>query len=395
MLIFLETPKIPTGAVWRPALWVFGRYRTAVQSFEQSGPRTSEWANRLDLFANLRLTGTERLLVGLRPLDALGGAGYNFAPEAGDKGWQDDIDTQLKHLFFEGDVGELLPFLDPDDSRALDYGFAVGRQTLNLQEGLLLNDAIDLVGLTRNSLQPPGVANLRITGLYGWNGIHRHDQREDTTAQLWGLLSEWDWRNSTLTLDLLYTLTDEGQDLFSGGLSALQRLGRFNTSLRLLASLPPDKEAGPATRGALLFSEISLTPHATHDVFYCNSFWAIGDFVSAARGPLAGGPLGRTGLLFAAANLGRFGAPLDNQARRVFGGSIGRQFLFGFRRQLILEISGRRDTDSTPEGALATGARYQQAWGRRTVLVMEAFTGWRQNDDQRPLGGRIETLIKF
>ena len=61
-----EGIELPTGAVWTPALWVFGSYRTALQYFDR-GPtdQLEEWRNRLDLFANVHMTPTERLLVGL------------------------------------------------------------------------------------------------------------------------------------------------------------------------------------------------------------------------------------------------------------------------------------------------------------------------------------------
>ncbi len=47
--------KLPTGAVWTPCLWVFGTFRSAFQTYESVGPpgRNTEWANRLDLFANV------------------------------------------------------------------------------------------------------------------------------------------------------------------------------------------------------------------------------------------------------------------------------------------------------------------------------------------------------
>ena len=62
--------ELPTGAVWRPSLWVFGTHRMAVQTFDNGADTPmSEWAHRLDLFANLKLSASERLLIGLRPLD--------------------------------------------------------------------------------------------------------------------------------------------------------------------------------------------------------------------------------------------------------------------------------------------------------------------------------------
>ena len=49
--------ETPTGAIWRPAFWVFGEYRGALQYFDRGDP-SAEWTNRLDLFGQLNLSGT-------------------------------------------------------------------------------------------------------------------------------------------------------------------------------------------------------------------------------------------------------------------------------------------------------------------------------------------------
>ncbi len=61
--------KLLTGAVWQPRFWLYGTQRTALQHFDNGpGESTTEWMNRLDLFGNLQLTGTERVLIGMTPL---------------------------------------------------------------------------------------------------------------------------------------------------------------------------------------------------------------------------------------------------------------------------------------------------------------------------------------
>ncbi|MFP6762675.1 MAG: hypothetical protein VB858_03630, partial [Planctomycetaceae bacterium] len=137
----------PHGAVWRPSVWVYGQYRTQFAARNDPGVRRfTELAHRLNIFGQLNLTGTERVILGMRPLDEeihrpngrLGREfnGYDF--QEGDRidGWNDEVQT----LFFEGDFGELFPNLDPWDSRRLDYGFTVGRQAMIAQQGLLIND---------------------------------------------------------------------------------------------------------------------------------------------------------------------------------------------------------------------------------------------------------------
>ena len=184
--------EIPTGAVWQPSLLVFGQYRTAVQTFD-SGPSTrTEWANRLDLFANLQLSGTERFFLGLRPLDDNGRfTGYTFEPDSLEGG-RSEFNLRPSHFFFEGDFGELFPGLDRDDSGALDIGFSVGRQPILLQDGLLVNDRIDSLVVTRNTAFAKNVSNLRVSGLVGWNDLERGNNVQTSDSQIVGLLVEAD-----------------------------------------------------------------------------------------------------------------------------------------------------------------------------------------------------------
>ena len=78
---------MPTGAVWQPDFIVFGTARTAIQTFDNGLAQITEWASRLDIYGNLFLTPTERILIGFRPLDINGleYSGYRFSPNA--DGW--------------------------------------------------------------------------------------------------------------------------------------------------------------------------------------------------------------------------------------------------------------------------------------------------------------------
>lgn len=386
--------EVPGGAVWQPSLTVFGTYRTSLQVFDNGTETFSEWANRLDLYANLQLTGTERILAGIRPLDQRGRfTGYEFNPNRED-GWVNEFNATLTTLFFEGDLAELLPDLDPREQRGLDWGFSVGRQPLFIQEGMLINDDIDAVGITRNTIFPKGGSNLRLTFLYGWNEIDRDDNREGDSTHLFGLFTESDWPNRTVALDVVYILDDDNEtDGVFWGASTVQRFGHLNTAFRLLGSNALHDESDAVSDGYLLFGEISWTPKRTDDVAYVNAFWGIDNFASAARGPSTGGPLGRTGILFSAVGLGRYGAALGNRADESAGGAIGYQmFSTDHRRQLIVEFGGRRGTDGE-DGTLALGARYRHALGQRTVLQLDAFGAFQSDDDA--FGLRAELRYEF
>ena len=105
-----EGIRTPTGAIWRPAFWVWGEFRTAIQYFDNGvGDPAAEFANRLDLFGQINLSGTERIVYGVRPFDKenAAGTGRRFLGadfrDGGLPGGNGDTQT----LFFEGDVGEI------------------------------------------------------------------------------------------------------------------------------------------------------------------------------------------------------------------------------------------------------------------------------------------------
>jgi hypothetical protein len=383
---------LPTGAVWRPALWIFGTARTSVQSFDNGAARTSEWANRVDLYANLRLSGTERFLFGMRPLDATGGVGYTFNNGGN---WQNTFNRTVTSAFFEGDLGEIFPFLDPSDRGAVDIGFAVGRQDLAFQRGVMINDNLDAVGMTRNSLRPFGMSNLRITTVFAWNHVHRRGVL-DPSAKLLGVFTESDFSGTTIDIDGAFVSADPATGTaFYGGVSAVQTLGRFSTTFRAVTSLPVGDPTPIATRGLLLEGQLSWTPHRTENLAYVNAFAAIGTYTSAARQPLAGGPLEGLGILFSAPGIGRYGSALDDRAAHVVGASGGYQMFFDHtRRQLVLELAGRKDTNGSDTGAGGIGARLEQAVGRRFVVRLDGFGVAQQVLGVR-LGARLETMMKM
>ncbi|MEZ5978676.1 MAG: hypothetical protein R3F34_10700 [Planctomycetota bacterium] len=391
-----------TGAVWQPSLLVYGTLRTGFSRYDTPTTVRTELVSRLDLFGNLQLSGTERLLVGLRPLDQDGRfTRYVFSPDDapdGD-GFQDEFNAELTTLFFEGDFGELFPGLDRRDQRTYDVGFSVGRQPYSLQDGLLLDDRIDAIGITRNSLLPSGTSNLRVTGVLGVGDLHRGDNVEDDDALLLALSSEADLPYSTVGIDAVWVADTGGSDtdaLFAG-VGAVQRIGRVNTSFRAMTSQPLHGESSAAGRGGLLFAELSRELEHSHDQVYATAFAGLGDFTSAARGPENGGPLGRAGILFAAVGLGGYPAALGNDAKDALGGALGFQTYLGDereRRQLVLEVGGRAGTDGSAADAVALGSRYQVAFGRHGVVVVDGYLVGR-HDIGPSAGLRFEVQFKF
>ena len=149
-------------------------------------------------------------------------------------------------------------------------------------------------------------------------------------------------------------------------------------------------------RASFYSLKTSWTPHHTEDLVYLNTFWAIDQFTSPARGPLMGSPLGQTGVLLAAVGLGRYVAPIPNRTDNLAGGSFGYQMFYdGTRTQLTWEVGGVKETKG-PEnrGMVATGWRYPKAIGQHYVLGADTFVGKREGEDVST-GARTEFLVRF
>jgi hypothetical protein len=409
--------ELRTGAVWRPSIWVFGGYRANfARRSEPGGPRFFEFAHRLDLFAQLNLSGTERIVVGMRPLDeeifnpaGMGRLGREFNGYDFQNGdWIDGWNADFQTAFFEGDFGEIFPNLDYWDSKQLDFGFSAGRMAILAQQGLLINeDLIDAVTVTRNTISGRGNLNLRITGVYAFNNVTRNDTAfraiYDDESRLYALLTESDFASSTVNADIVYVATDNDAigDVVVWGVSAIQRVHghhhHYNTSFHFLGSHPTGDETATAGQGELLVARTSWTPHHGLDSIYVNAFWGIDEFTSAARGPLMGGPLGGSvGILFAATGLGRYGPAISNNVANSYGGAIGYQLQFdGTRKQVIVELGVRDDTDSgSGTGAIAGGIRYRQAIGQHLIWQLDGFVGSRESVGLSD-GLRAEIQVKF
>lgn len=394
--------ELPTGAVWTPALWVFGDYRTGLNYFNPPNANdTSEWAHRLDLFFNLELSPTERILFGIQPLHRRGEfTQVSFEPDARNSEFK--LNRHVETLFFEGEFGEIFPNLTPNDNEGLDFGFSVGRQPIFFQEGIMFNDVIDAVALTRDTIQLPGYSpDMRLTALYGWANVQRDNNTLDKDAHVFGLFSETDFRKSTVNVDAAYVLSsfNNGGDSAHFGAATIQRIGLYNTAFRINGSVSLERDTAVADDGVLLFGEVSRTRYYSEDVIYLNAFWGIENYSSAARGATTGGPLGQTGVLFAAVGLGSYGAALGNRADDAWGAVLGHQWFFNHQRtQLVLEFGGRHDYAGADVWTGAFGGRLQFALGDRYLLQFDGFIAGHERQNRRDgvgAGLRSEFRVRF
>ncbi|MFT5496573.1 MAG: hypothetical protein ACI9TH_001973 [Kiritimatiellia bacterium] len=364
---------LPTGATWQPSLFAFGNLRVAGQHFDSgNGEPINELVARLDVTLNLALTPTERVVASFRPLDD----GTAFTHYDENTGTELELDLEPDALFLEGDFGELFPFIDPQDRGSMDLGFAVGRQPIRFQRGLLVDDNLDAIGIVKNNMMLPGTSNIRMTGLFAWNEINRNGGVEDDNAMLFGLFSAVDFARTSMELDAALITSDtvteddriSGGDSLHFGLGFIQRVGLYNTSFRINASMA-DEETDSVGKGVLLFADASYTPAHSVDMVYVTVFWAIDAYSAAARRPTAQGPLGPAGILFEGPGIGSGGSVLSNLANDTAGGVMGRQWFFNeTRTQLIGELGVRADLGSAGDHAGGAGLRLQHAMGQHWIL---------------------------
>ena len=392
------------GAVWQPRLWSYMISRTAFQSFDNHAAgteRETELANRTDLYVNLQLTGTEKLLLGLRPFD-------NNRPDrfsrhtfdGASDGTTNELNVDAETLFFEGDLGSLIPNLDPAGITLLDFGFTIGRQPITFQEGILINDTIDSIGFVRNNLVFPGTSNLRIHGMYAWNRLDRNDRSRGVESNMFALFGFADTPVSTFNLDMIYVDDNGRGDGFYLGASAIQRLrglGGISTAFRINSSFALEDEiAGNVIGdGILLTAELSSLVVESEDIMYFNTYVGIDNYTQAGREPIVGGPLANTGILFASPNLSTYGAEINPFTDDVIGFALGYQAFYDHtRRNVIIEIAGRKDTNGGETDALSAGFQLQQAIGRYIQITAESFYTIQPNENDDS-GMRLEIQIVY
>jgi hypothetical protein len=379
--------ELPSGMVVSPGLLLFGNINTGLEVTNNGvDATTTEWMTTANLFLNLTLSGTERVLVGFSPLKGKSTAKtrYTFEPEGE---WNNEASARMTTLFFEGELSEMFPKLDMEGRLPLDYEIAVGRQAVKIQSGMLIQDTLDSVALTRSTVPLPGTNFARIGGLVAWNDVHRSDNVDDDHGELYGLFSSIEVAHSTIDLDMAYVdTTDDIGDQFNIGASLIHPFiileHDVDTTIRVATSFARGDETAKATDGTLLYSSFSWAPKRTDDIMYANVFGALDDYAPAAReAGGGGGPLNIVGLLFAGNGLA--GPAISNQANTAYGGTLGYQMFFSpaLRRNLVFEVGGKVDNSPGGVDGVGVATRYSQALGQHVFFEVGGFAVHQESID--------------
>ena len=388
--------ETPWGAIWQPQLWIFGTLRTALNYYDNGvRPASAEWATRLSLFANLQLTHTEKLVVGIRPLDRNAFNRFTRVQLNDSFGSSKfEANADIRTFFFEGDFGSLFPGLDKKGTKPIDYGFSVGRQALTFQNAIMINETVDSVGVVRNNIRFAGISGMRSTALYGWGELNRSDARLNRSSDMFGFFNSIDTPKHTFNVDMIYIDDDQDEgDSFNIGASAIQRLGHFNTAFRINSSFAEGTDGPKAGTGTMLSAEVSWTPYRSDDIAYVNGFVVDGNYTQAGREPIVGGPLSGMGILFASPGVGNVLSELNNFTDNVAGLVMGYEaFWENHRRSLTLEVASRKDLDGSGFDDIAFGFEFRQRLAHRVQFQLGAsYSVLEKRND----GSTITTEIRY
>lgn len=409
--IFYGDGITPRGRPWfgetnlaHPQFYLYGDYRSGIATGRNALGRTDNWASRLNLDLDLRLTDTERFHAFVGPFTD----GAEFSQVAlidGSLDYQPIFNLNPVTAFFEGDLGAMLGGM-ANESSPFDLPFTVGLVPLLFQNGIWMEDAV-----TGAAFSLPA----RHSRWLNWSNYDATffavvDQlnspafgTDEHAAQAFGTAWFIEAYGGYIETGYAYVRDRnfDARTYHNTTVSFTRRyFDRVSNSVRLIVNAGQDlPQAERTADGALLLVENSLvTASPLRVVPYLNLFVGWDRPQSVARAGVSGGILRNTGINFDFDGLNGF-ATLDTSASDTAGGALGIDLLGDdLDRQLLLEIAyltpHGNGNAAVPDDQFATGARYQFPLSHRTLLRFDAMYGWR-GDLEDVYGTRMEYRWKF
>ncbi len=409
--IFYGDGITPRGRNWfgntnlaHPQFYLYGDYRTGIAGVRNAIGRTDNWASRLNLDLDLRLTDTERFHAFIGPLTK----GNQFSQVAlvdGELDYQPIYNLNPVTGFFEGDLGAILGGF-ANESSPFELPFTAGLVPLLFQNGIWMEDAV-----TGAAFSLPA----RHSRILNWSNYDAtffavFDQlnsvafgNDEHAAQAFGTAWFIEAYGGYIETGYAYVRDRniEERSYHNATISFTRRyLDRISNSVRAIINTGQDlPKADRTADGALLLVENSLVTSSPLTIVpYMNLFVGWDRPQSVARAGVSGGILRNTGINFDTDGLNGF-ATLDTSASNTAGGALGIDLLGAdLDRQLLLELAyltpHSEGTAAAPDDQYAAGARYQFPISHRSLLRFDTMYGWRRGLDD-VYGTRMEYRWKF
>ncbi len=383
-------------------VYLYGDYRTGIASGRNDFGRIDNWASRLNLDLDYRITATERFHAFFGPLNR---ANQFSRVELVD----DELEYQSFYnlnpvtAFFEGDAGALLGGAAGTSSPA-EVPITAGLVPLVFQNGVWLEDAVSgvAVAIPARHSRLLNWSNFDATFFAIFDQINSPAFGTDNhAAQGFGTAWFIDAYGGYIETGYAYLndRDDLGRSYHNATFSFTRRyFDKISNSVRVIVNTGQDLDKQDRTAdGVLLLVENSLvTAEPLTVVPYFNLFAGYDRPQSVARAGVSGGVLRNTGINFEIDGLNGY-PTLDSTAADTAGGSLGVDLIGDdLDSQWLLEASyltttGNRSFVSGDQFAL--GTRYQVAISHRSIIRFDTMYGWK--DDGDVYGSRFEYRWKF
>ncbi len=388
-----------------PQFIVFGDYRTGIGVHRDAGVNNRNWAHRLNLEGDLKLTATERIHAFMGPLDH-GGRFTRLDFSNSDVEFEEELDAQLNTVFFEGDLGAITGGFAGVDA-PFDLPFTFGLVPLLYQNGIWMEDAIAgaAMGFPWKHSVPLNWSNFDATFFAGFHDVTSPAFANDNgAASVLGTAWFIEAYEGYIEADYAYLDDQQSQDrdYHNFALAYTRRYwARISNSVRCIVNL--GQEGARANRtadgGILLFENSLISPMPSTVVPYGNFFLGYGNPQSVARANGSGGILRNTGINFESDGLTGY-PTLNATGSNSYGGAVGVNFLNAtFTQQFAVEFAaldtyGDDVLSSAAGPQYAIGGRWQRALNNWSLVRIDLMNGWLDNAPDI-YGTRIEYRWKF
>ena len=409
--VFYGNGITPRGKNWfgsmnlvRPEFYVYGDFRSGILAGRNATGRSDNWANRLNLDMDLKLTDTEHFHAFIGPIENEGQF-TRLELIDGELQYRQEVDITPFTGYFEGDMGSILGGLTQQSS-AFEFPFTLGLIPLFFQNGIWMEDAVTGAAFSL----PARHSNLLNWSNYDATFFAVFDQLNSPafgnkihSAQAFGTAWFIEAYKGYIETGYAYVRDRNQSDLsyHNMTLSYTRRyLDRISNSVRVIVNAGQDLPAADRTAdGVLLLVENSwITANPLTFVPYANFFAGWNRPQSIARAGIAGGILRNTGINFDTDGVNGL-ATLDASGSDTAGGSVGLDLLGSdLSKQLLLEASyltphGNKNA-AVKGDQYALGMRFQIPLSNSTLWRFDTMYGWRRGLED-VYGTRMEYRWKF
>lgn len=407
---FYGTGITPPSETWmgktnpvQQQFYLYGDYRSGIAGGRNRDGRIDNWAQRLNLDLDYRITATERFHAFFGPLNEADQFS-NFALEDGKIVRNGFYDFSPVTAFFEGDAGAIFGGATGQGS-PMELPVTAGLVPLVFQNGIWMEDAAAGVAFAipaRHS-RPLNWSNYDATFFAILDQLNSPAfGNDDNAGQAFGTALFIDAYGGYIETGYAYLhdRKDLGRSYHNATFSFTRRyFDRISNSVRVITNVGQDLDKADRTAdGVLLLVENSwVTARPMNVIPYWNAFAGFDRTQSVGRAAVSGGVLRNTGINFEIDGLN--GHPtLDASGSDAWGGAVGVDLIGGnFDRQWIVEaayVSPHGDSALIDQDQIGLGTRYQFTLFHNVIIRMDAMYGW-QRDDTNVYGTRIEYRWKF